>query len=165
MNLARIVKHLLLPDWVVLRAFPPASLTRIEAAIRDSEKSHGGELRFAVEAGLDPLPVLKGLTPRQRAVEVFSQLRVWDTERNSGVLIYLQLIDHDIEIVADRGIDARVQQAEWDAVCHRMETAFRAGRFELGVLEGIREITALLARHFPPGGSNPDELPDRPVVL
>jgi uncharacterized membrane protein len=165
MNLARIVKHLLLPDWVVLRAFPAASLARIEAAIRESEKSHSGELRFAVEAGLDPLPVLKGLTPRQRAVEVFSQLRVWDTEHNSGVLIYLQLIDHDIEIVADRGIDARVTQAEWDAVCHRMETAFRAGRFELGVLEGIREITALLATHFPPSGSNPDELPDRPMVL
>lgn len=165
MSLRRIARHMLLPDWFVRRAFPAETLGRIEAAIRESEKSHDGELRFAAEAGLDLLPLLGGLTPRQRAVDVFSQLRVWDTERNSGVLIYVQLVDRDIEIVADRGINARVKQNEWDAVCRRMELAFRAGQFEAGILEGIREITALLARHFPPGDSNPDELPDRPVVL
>ncbi|MBI1965019.1 MAG: TPM domain-containing protein [Betaproteobacteria bacterium] len=165
MSAKRILKHLLTPDWSVRRTLPRAALKRIEEAIRASEKSHDGELRFAVEAGLDFLPLLKGITPRQRARQVFGQLNVWDTEHNSGVLIYLQLVDRDIEIVADRGIGAKVQQAAWDAVCRRMEEAFRAGRFEQGALDGIQEITTLLARHFPARGDNPDELPDRPVVL
>jgi uncharacterized membrane protein len=153
------------PDWLVYRAFPRAALKRIEAAIRQSEAAHRGELRFAVEAGLDLLPVLRGLTPRQRALDVFSRLRAWDTEENSGVLIYVQLLDRDIEIVADRGISAKVGQAQWDAICHRMEEAFRARRFEAGVLEGITEVTTLLTTHFPARSENPDELPDRPVVL
>jgi hypothetical protein len=165
MDLRRIFRHLFAPDWLVYRAFPRATLTRIEAAIRQSEAVHRGELRFAVEPGLDLLPVLRGLTPRQRALDVFSRLRTWDTEENSGVLIYVQLVDRDIEIVADRGISAKVGQAQWDAICHRMEDAFRARRFEAGVLEGIAEITKLLTTHFPARRDNPDELPDRPVVL
>jgi len=165
MNLKRTFKHLFAPDWLVYRAFPRAALKRIEAAIRQSEAAHRGELRFAVEAGLDLLPLLRGLTPKQRALDVFSRLRVWDTEENSGVLIYVQLVDRDIEIVADRGISAKVEQAIWDAVCRRMEEAFRARRFEAGVLEGIAEITTLLTAHFPARRENPDELPDRPVVL
>ena len=165
MNLKRTFKHLFAPDWLVYRAFPRAALKRIEAAIRQSEAAHRGELRFAVEAGLDLLPVLRGLTPRQRALDAFSRLRAWDTEENSGVLIYVQLVDRDIEIVADRGISAKVEQAIWDAVCRRMEEAFRARRFEAGVLEGIAEITTLLTAHFPARRENPDELPDRPVVL
>jgi uncharacterized membrane protein len=165
MDLRRIFRHLFAPDWLVYRAFPRAALKRIEAAIRQSEAAHRGELRFAVEAGLDLLPVLRGLTPRQRALDVFSRLRAWDTEENSGVLIYVQLLDRDIEIVADRGISAKVGQAQWDAICHRMEEAFRVRRFEAGVLEGITEITTLLRTHFPARRENPDELPDRPVVL
>lgn len=165
MDLRRIFRHLFAPDWLVYRAFPRAALKRIEAAIRQSEAAHRGELRFAVEAGLDLLPVLRGLTPRQRALDVFSRLRAWDTEENSGVLIYVQLLDRDIEIVADRGISAKVGQAQWDAICRRMEEAFRARRFEAGVLEGIAEVTTLLTTHFPARRENPDELPDRPVVL
>jgi hypothetical protein len=165
MSALRILKHLLTPDWVARRIFPRPALKRIEQAIKGSEKSHGGELRFAVEAGLDFLPLLRGITPRQRALEVFSMLRVWDTGHNSGVLIYLQLVDRTIEVVADRGISAKVGQAQWDAICHRMEEAFRARRFEAGVLEGIAEITTLLTTHFPARRENPDELPDRPVVL
>jgi len=165
MNLKRTFKHLFAPDWLVYRAFPRAALLRIEAAIKQSEALHRGELRFAVEAGLDLLPVLRGLTPRQRALDAFSRLRAWDTEENSGVLIYVQLVDRDIEIVADRGISAKVEQAIWDAVCRRMEEAFHARRFEAGVLEGIAEITKLLTTHFPARRDNPDELPDRPVVL
>ena len=165
MRAKRILRHLFTPHWIVYRAFPRAALKRIEAAIRESEKSHDGELRFAVEAGLHLVPLLRGVTPRQRARQVFAELNVWDTEHNSGVLIYLQLVDRRIEILADRGISAKVGQHEWDAVCRRMEGAFRARRFEQGVLEGIREITALLARHFPARGDNLDELPDRPVAL
>jgi uncharacterized membrane protein len=161
----RVVRHLLTPHWIARRAFPRATLDRIEAAIRQSETAHAGELRFAVEAGLDPALLLKGVTPRQRAREVFAQLGVWDTEHDSGVLIYVQLVDRRIEILADRGIASKVAQATWDEICRRMETAFRAGQFEAGALEGIRETTALLARHYPPTGENPNELPDRPVLL
>ena len=165
MGAMRMLKHLFTPDWVARRAFPRAFLNRIREAIGESEKSHDGELRFAVESGLDFLPLLKGIAPRQRAVEVFSMLRVWDTERNSGVLIYVQLIDRRIEILADRGISEKVGQDTWDGVCRRMEQAFREGRFEAGALQGIEAITALLAQHFPPRGSNANELPDRPVML
>lgn len=165
MDLARVLKHLFVPGWVARRAFPAAVLARIEDAVRESERTHRGELRFVSEGDLDLLPLLRGLTARERALQVFAGLGVWDTAENSGVLVYVQLVDHRIEIVADRGIAARVAQPEWDAVCRRMETAFRSGDYEGGALAGIREITALLARHFPPGAANPDELPDRPVVL
>ena len=165
MQLARALKHLLVPDRVALRPFSSAALDRIEQAIGTSERRHGGELRLALEANLNPLEVLRGRSARSRALELFSHLRVWDTEQNSGVLVYLQMVDHRIEIVADRGIARRVPQAQWDAICRRMETAFRARRFEAGALEAIGEITELLAQHFPPGEQNPDELPDRPVIV
>jgi uncharacterized membrane protein len=165
MQWRRTFKHLLTPDRIALRPFPRQVLDRIEAAINSSEKHHRGELRFALEASLEPLDVVRGLPARARALDMFSSLRVWDTEENCGVLIYLQMIDHRIEIVADRGINRLVAQGEWDAICRRMETEFRAGRFEAGALGAINEITDLLAKHFPPGADNPDELPNRPVVL
>ena len=112
-----------------------------------------------------PVAVLRrSSTVRARAIDIFSELRVWDTEENTGVLIYLQLIDRDFEIVADRGISARVPQAEWDAIAARMQAAFCAGDFEAGVLTGLEEITTLLAREFPARGQNPNELPDEVVV-
>lgn len=165
MNLKRIIKHLLAPHWLAYRAFPKSTLDAIENAIRDSERHHSGEIRFAVEAGLDLWPLLHDQTPRNRAIEMFSKLRVWDTEHNSGVMVYVQLTDRRIEIIADRGINRRVQPQEWEAICRRMEIAFRDTRYEAGVIAGIREITALLAQHFPPGKRNSDELPDRPVVI
>jgi hypothetical protein len=164
-DLKRILRHLLSPQWVVDRKFPPLTMRAIENAIRESERLHDGELRFAVEGGLNLWLLLHGRTPRARAIEMFSQLRVWDTEHNSGVLIYVQVVDRRIEIVADRGINSRVEQQTWDAISRTVETAFRAQRYEAGVIEGIREITALLAQHFPPTGANPDELPNAPVVL
>jgi len=165
MDLQRVFRHLFTPDWLAVRLFPRAALKRFEDAVRQSEASHRGELRVAIDAGIGLLPLLRGVTPRGRALETFARLRVWDTEENSGVLIYLQLVDRDIEIVADRGISAKVGQAQWDAICHRMEEAFRARRFEDGVLKGIAEITTLLSTHFPARSENPDELPDRPVIL
>ena len=165
MQLARALKHLVIPDRLALRPFPAPALDRIEQAIDVSERSHGGELRLVLEANLNPLDVLRGRSARERAQELFALLRVWDTEQNSGVLIYLQMVDHRIEIVADRGISRVVGQAEWDAVCRRMESAFRAGQFEAGAIAAIGEITQLLNRHFPPSGANPDELPDRPVIV
>ncbi|HYK12787.1 MAG TPA: TPM domain-containing protein [Burkholderiales bacterium] len=165
MDIGRLFKHLIAPHWIVNRAFPRRTLDAIEASIAASEKSHDGELRFAVEAGLHPLPLWRGQTARQRAQEMFGALNVWDTAHNSGVLIYVQLVDRRIEIVADRGISAKVAQSEWDAICRRMEDAFKADRFQAGAVTAIGEITALLARHFPPLGENPNELPDGPVVL
>lgn len=165
MDMLRILKHLFAPPWVIARSFPRRTLSEIEAAIRASEMTHDGELRFAVEAGLDVLALLRGQSARQRADELFSSLRVWDTTNNSGVLIYVQLVDRRIEIVADRGVSAKVAQPQWDAICRRIEEAYRKREFERGTLAGIREITGLLAAHFPPLGDNPDELPDRPVVL
>ena len=159
----RVLRHLLIPDWLARRAFPEKLLTDVEAAIAASEASHRGEVRFAVEGSL-PLQFLS-LTPRQRAEQLFALLRVWDTAENSGVLIYVQLIDHAIEIVADRGIATKVAQAEWDAICRAMERDFSAGKFRDGSIEGLRKVTDLLARHFPAGVQNTDELPNRPVVL
>lgn len=164
-TIKRWLRHLFMPPWAWRRAFPQAALRAIEAEIRQSETRHGGEIRFAIENSLPASWVWRGMTARHRAVEAFSFLRVWDTEHNSGVLVYLLLADRDIEIVADRGIAARVDAGAWDAVARSMEAAFGRGEFERGVREGIRQISALLAAHFPPGTRNPDELPDRPVVL
>ena len=154
-----------MPPWAWRRAFPQATLDAIEAAIKASETTHGGEIRFAIESSLAPSLVWRGMSGRERAIEVFSSLRVWDTEHNSGVLVYLLLADRDIEILADRGIAARVAPAAWEAVAQTMELAFRQGEFERGTLAGIKQISALLAAHFPPSGHNPDELANRPVIL
>jgi uncharacterized membrane protein len=159
----RALKHLFTPHWLALRPFPPATLTKIEQAVKSSERAHRGELRFALEG---PLHLGHLRTPaRERARQVFGQLGVWDTAENSGVLIYVQLVDHRIEIVADRGIAAKVEQREWEAVCRAMERAFKAGNYEAGALEAIQSVTAILARHFPAGAVNPNELSDKPAVL
>ena len=165
MRLASALCHLFAPPWLMRRAFSPAALDRIAAAIEVSEKSHRGEIRFAVEGPLEFWPVLRGFTPRQRALEVFSLLGVWDTEENSGVLIYVQLVDHDIEIIADRGLSACLPQLEWDAICRTMEAAFRTRRYEAGAQDGIARVGDLLARHFPAVHGNRNELPDRPAAL
>ncbi len=166
MNLRRILLHLCMPPWLLYRPISKQTLDRIEAAIAESERSHRGELRLAIEAVLPWREVLAGLSARERAIELFARERVWDTEHNSGVLIYLLLADHDIEIVADRGIHARVGAEHWQAICSAMERRLRAGAFEAGLIEGIRAIGALLDRHFPaPPQDNPGELANRPVLL
>jgi uncharacterized membrane protein YgcG len=166
MNFARILRHLFTGHLAVRRVFPVSSLAAIEQAIKRSEVSHEGEVRFAVEPALNMLPLLRDQSARERAVEAFSQLRVWDTEHNNGVLIYLLLADRDVEIVADRGINVRVGSDAWEGICREMETAFRQGQFESGVIAGIHAIGSHLQRHFQTereGGEN--ELPDRPVIL
>lgn len=165
MDFARVFRHLLLPDWWAMRDFPAASRLAVEAAIARSETRHRGELRFVAEAGLPVESLWCGQSAHERAVELFSRLRVWDTEHNSGVLIYLQLVDRRVEIVADRGIDGKVGAPFWAAVCREMEAAFRAGQFEAGALAAIDAITRELAKQFPAGENNPDELPNAVVVL
>lgn len=153
--------------WFQLRRrFPATLLDEMAAAIAAGERTHLGEVCFAVESRLAPLAVLDGLDAPARARQVFTQLRVWDTEHNSGVLFYVLMAEHRIEIVADRGIAARVTTAEWDAICARMRACYAGGQWRDGSLEGISVAHALLARHFPDNDkTKPDELPDRPVLL
>ena len=164
-KIIRFTRHLTAGRWQVARCLPKSSMDRIASAIHQSESRHMGELRFAVEAGFDWAHLHAGISSRDRALEVFSLLRVWDTEHNSGVLIYLLLADRKVEIVADRGIHARVGNARWTAICHAMEQKFRAREFESGVLEGIAAITTLLQQHFPAQEADHNELPDYPVTL
>ena len=146
------------------RTFPEDALDRIERAIAEAERRHAGQIVLAIEPALPVSRVLAGLSPRERAIEVFGLMRVWDTEHNNGVLVYLLLADRDVEIVADRGIHRRVGEPTWQAICHAMEAAFREERYEDGVVTGIRAISDALAREFPKGEGG-DELPNRPVVI
>ena len=166
MKLARTLKHLVVPDWISSQHFPEKSLRQIENAIKASEGRHEGEIRFVVEASL-PLSYLflKHRSSRRRAEDLFSSLKVWDTERNTGVLIYVQLFSRHIDIVADRGIAAKVRQDEWDAVCRAMESSFMKKEFLKGSLEALERVTRLLAQHFPSKDGGANELSDRPVVL
>lgn len=165
MNIKRIIKHLSFSHAAMHRSFPRAALKNIERTIAEVEQTHAGQIRFAVEHALDIKPLLAGQSARQRAIEVFSRLHVWDTEYNNGVLIYLLLADRDVEIVADRGVHAKLGQAIWEAVCQEMEAAFRHGKFEEGVIAGIRSVGAHLAQHYPQTGAKANELPDKPVLI
>ena len=165
MNIKRIVRHLLVTDWQVKRAFPRSTLITLEKAIKESETAHVGEIRFAVEGALDGSPLFKGQSARERAIEVFSQLRVWDTEDNNGLLIYLLLADRAVEIVADRGIQSKAGAREWETICRTMETSFKQADYEGGVVAGIQAVTRHLIKHFPASSARPNELPDKPIVL
>ena len=165
MNIKRLLDHLLYPAFLRRRVFSSQALQAIEQAIRESETRHQGELRFVVEAALHMPSLLDNESARERAIELFSQLRIWDTEHNSGVLIYLLLADRRVEIIADRGINRYAGENAWQSICRDMEQALRQGRFEEGVVTGIRAITPLLTAYCPAQADNPNELPDQPVVL
>lgn len=156
----------LFSGWFRLaRWFPAATMRGIRDAIAEGERRHAGELCLAVEARYSFWAVLGGLQTRQRAEQVFSHLRVWDTRDNSGVLLYLQLAERRVELVADRGIGERVDAAQWQAICADFAADMRAGPADQAVLRCLGRINALLALHFPAAEGNPRELPDEPVVL
>ena len=168
MKIGRLIRHATATHWRTRMLFPEATLDAIEQAIKRAELTHGGEIRFAIETSLTPRHILNDIAPRAHALEVFAQLRVWDTEANNGVLVYVQLADRNVEIVADRGFQGRVSPAEWEAVCRLMEEHFRAGRFQVGSIAGVDAIGNLLARHFPQGlarAAQSNQLPDRPTLL
>jgi uncharacterized membrane protein len=165
MGIKRIGKHLLAHRWRLRRLFPPAALAAIEQAIKIGETTHAGQVRFVVEGALDGAPLFRDQSARQRAIDIFAQLRIWDTAHNNGVLIYLLLADRQVEIVADRGIDAKVGSAGWEKICRAMQAEFKAGHFERGVIEGIAAVSQQLAKHFPAHGAGRNELPDAPVVI
>jgi len=159
------LKHLLLPRTVLGRRFPSHALTAIEEAIAASETRHRAEIRVALETALDLSSLWRLKTPRDRALEVFAELRVWDTAERNGVLVYVLLAEQAVEIVADRGFADRVAAGEWQRVCDVMERSFADRRWREGAVAGIEALTALLVREFPAQGPNPNEQPNRPSIV
>lgn len=160
----RILRHRWLDETDTRRALGPQALRGLEARVRASEAQHSGEIRLCVEAGLPLSYLWRGATARERAITMFGKLRVWDTELNNGVLIYLLLAEHRIEIVADRGVNRHVSQAQWETIVAKMSAEFAARRYEAGLAAAVDAVTALLVQHFPlvAGQTNPNELPDAP---
>src|SRR6185312_10847774 len=165
MGIARIAKHLVEHHWRARRVFTPKVLAKIEAATKAGEARHSGQVRFAVEGALDGMPLLRNHSARARALDIFSHLRIWDTAHNNGVLVYLLLADRKVEIIADRGIDAKVGREGWETICRDMEADFRQGQFKIGVLRGIAAVSRELATYFPPDAHPRNELPDKPIVI
>jgi uncharacterized membrane protein len=164
MNLARIFRHLF-SEGSARRDFPPRVLDAIHRAIVAGEHLHSGEVMFAAHGALPWNALWRGRSAHESAQEAFAHLRVWDTQQNNGVLIYVLLADRAIEIVADRGVEPKVDDAQWEAICTRMQQRFAAREFEQGAIEGVMAVSRLLAQHFPAQGARPaNELPDRPVV-
>lgn len=164
--IARAFRHLFTGPLTVRRAFPLAVVNQITDAVRACETQHPGEIRFVIEASLEPRELLAGLTPRERAVDLFSRLRVWDTENNNGVLIYVLFADHAVEIVADRAVgDRKVSLAEWQVACDRMREQFRRGNFAAGAIAGVQTVADILARHPPERPDVGNEMPDAPLII
>lgn len=165
MSIARWFRHVFRIPGEVRRLLDTEALDAIERAVNEVESRHSGEIRVAIESSLDVPELWQGVTPRRRALQAFGSLGVWDTERNNGVLIYVLVADHDVEIVADRGIAARVAQDEWNAICRLIQTHCEQGRYRDGLVEGVRSVGEVLARHFPHEGGDRDEQPNRPVLI
>jgi uncharacterized membrane protein len=163
--LPRLLRHRLLDEGDAKRMLGDEALRRIEARVAASESRHGGQIRVCVEAGLPLGYIRRGASARDRAVAMFGKLGVWDTEQNSGVLIYLLLAERAIEIVADRGLGRHVDAATWQRLVETMRGAFHDGRFEAGLEQAIDAVDALLVQHFPrvEGAGQRNELPDAPI--
>ncbi len=162
--IARVLRHMASPS--VRRTFPAATLQAITDAIAAGERRHGGQVMFAVEADLPLAALWRHVTPRQAAECAFSRLRTWDTAANNGVLIYLLLADHAIEIVADRGLQGGVAETQWQAICAHLRVGLQGGDPEAALVLAINEVSDLLAGHFPPSTrSHEDALPDTPQIL
>jgi len=165
MAMNRFWRHVAMTPAKARRAFPDRTMDAIALAIGESEKLHRGEICLVVEAELTTPQLWRGLTSRERAREVFAAQGIWNTEENNGVLVYVLLAEHRVEIVADRGIDRHVAPDQWRAICDGMDAAFAAGRFEEGAIAGVRAVSELLARHFPETGEGRNQLGDRPVLM
>jgi len=165
MDAGRFLRHLFASRWLTRRRFTDAVDSAIESAIRTAEARTSGEIRFVIETALDAHAAARGLAPRARALEVFAQFRVWDTELRNGVLIYVLVADRDVEILADRAAAAVIPAAGWEAAARRMEEEFRAGRYAQGSIAGVEAVGNLLEKHFPARAVNRDELPNQPALL
>ncbi len=165
-RLMRLFKHRSVDEADAKRLLGDGALERIQARVAASELRHSGEIRVCIEAGLPFSYLRRDAKVRERAVMMFGKLRVWDTEYNNGVLIYLLLAEHSIEIVADRGLARQVDVAEWQRIAGAMSAAFKSGQFEAGLNQAVDAVDGLLAKHFAlaPGEVNPNELPDAPFL-
>jgi uncharacterized membrane protein len=164
-RLKRSLRHLLSTRTEAARVYPPATLEAIAEAITAGEQTHRGEVRLVVEKSLPLSAVWDGVSNRQRALALFADYGIWDTEDNCGVLLYVNLADHKVDIVADRGINSRIDPATWQSICNTMTAGFAQGRFHDATLEAIAQVNALLRQHFPSNGARPNELPDKPLML
>jgi len=165
MKLVRLLKHWMLPGWRQRRIFSAPVLAAMETAIGQTERTHRGEIRFVVEKALKSRDILAGKTARQRAEEVFTLIGVDQTDEKTGVLIYVLLADGAVEIIADEGIDSKVGSTRWWELCRAMESAYRQKRHAEGSVRCIQVVADHLSRHFPARESNPNELPDRPILM
>lgn len=163
--MSRLLTHLLHTPLSTRRAFPATVQESIRAAIHDGEQTHHGEIRFVVEGDWPLADVWSGKTIRERALEIFGLARVWDTSDNTGILVYVLLCEHKVEILTDRGLTRAIGPQVWHELCDALTRAYRAGRFEQGSVDLIRQVHVLLAEHFPSPGGNPNELPDLPIIL
>lgn len=164
MKIRRILRHVFHTRGALKRAFPDRVLLAIERAISESEAKHAGEISFVVEGALDGAPLYSNHSTRERALEVFSSMRVWDTEQNNGVLIYVLLAEREVELVADRGISSKVAAEAWQQICDALQAAFRDSAHEQGVLSAITKISSLLAAHYPPVLGRANQLSDSPLA-
>lgn len=164
-TLSRLIRHVGTTNAVGRRAFPVATLKAIEEAITEGERRHRAEVRVIIEPALGAQAVLRGMTPRDRARELFAHYGIWDTEENCGVLVYIDLADHQVEIVADRGVGRVIGAKEWHAVCRIMTQGFARGAYHDSVLAALSELNALLQQHYPDDGSKRNQLSNKPVML
>jgi uncharacterized membrane protein len=164
-TISRLFRHLRTTAATGRRVFPPSSLKAVEQAIAEGEKLHRAEVRLIIEASLSAQAVLQGQTPRERARMLFAHYRVWDTEENCGVLIYINLADRQVEIVADRGVGQAVEATEWQALCKGMTQGFAKGEFEQSTIAALAQLNTLLRRLYPDDGSTHNELPDHPMMI
>ena len=169
-RLKRFFKHRWVDEASIRRELPPELLLRLEQRVQASERRHSGEIRICVETSL-PLRYLFQDAPtatlvQERALEVFSSMRIWDTANNNGVLIYLLTVEHAIEVVADRGLNSWMDAAAWVRLVSEMGSAFKRGDYEGGLTHALEEVSSILVQHFPlrAGESNPNELPNAPVI-
>lgn len=162
----RILRHLSTTRGMARRAFPQATLKAAQAAIGTGESLHRAQLRLVIEPALALSALTERTTARGRAHALFSRYRIWDTEENCGVLIYINLAERKVEIVTDRAVGRAVARSDWEAACQVMTRGFAAGQFHDSLLAGVEHINSLLAQHFPArGGSRENELADRPVIV
>lgn len=163
--LHRLYRNIFMGPLEARRLFTDQVMRELQGTIEESERKHAAELQLVIDGGLSLPELLSPLSSRQKAIELFSHLRVWDTEANNGVLLYLLVAEHSIEIVADRGITSKIRDGAWEKICDDMVASFKKGKYQQGVQVGIEEITAVLAEHFPPGDDRRNELHDAPIRL
>lgn len=164
-SLARLLRHLFTTTAAGRRVFPAATLKAIQAAIAQGEKLHRAEVRLIIEPAMPLADVFSGLSSRERARLLFAEYRVWDTEENCGVLVYVNLADHKVEIVADRAVGRAIAAADWQKVCRTMTEGFAAGNYHDSVIAALAQLNALLHAHFPSDGATPNELSNRPLII